>query len=91
MFYKVHLLQRMGKCNGGANEREIERESIEIAHHETKAFTLYASVCKHVGVENFFFLSSFPFAMCSFFLLPSLLFFRLNRTVYVRARRRPRL
>lgn len=53
-------------------EKEIDRECIEIvrtfAHHETKALTLHASVCERRGENVFFFLSSFPSAMCSFFL-----------------------
>lgn len=43
MFYKMHLLRRMGKCNGGANER-VSRSRVFV-RHKTEALTLRANVC----------------------------------------------
>lgn len=39
MFYKVHLLRRMGKCNGGANERVSRSRAFARRETETNMFS----------------------------------------------------
>lgn len=54
----MHLLRRMGKCNGGANERtrECEIARVRASRNRSRCYTrVHANVC-----DNIFSLFSLP-------------------------------